>query len=71
MPRERALVCDRADAINVSNSRYAGTGKVVTAPGVPNAGSNDMSGIPAAVAMARAADTVVLAVGTGKRAAQV
>lgn len=38
--------------------------KVVSVPGVPSALSNDVSGIPAAVAMAKAADTVVLVVGT-------
>jgi hypothetical protein len=43
-------------------SKYAK--KVTYAAGVPSAGSNDESGIPAAVAMAEAADTVVLAVGT-------
>ena len=37
---------------------------VTCVAGVPDAGSNDMSGIPAAVAMAKIADSVVLAVGT-------
>ena len=36
----------------------------VTTLGVPGATSNDVSGIPAAVTMAQAADTVVLVVGT-------
>lgn len=36
----------------------------MTIAGVPSALSNDVSGIPAAVAMAKAADTVVLVVGT-------
>ena len=43
-------------------AKYAS--KVVSVAGVPNALSNDVSGIPAAVAMAKAADTVVLVVGT-------
>jgi beta-glucosidase-like glycosyl hydrolase len=38
--------------------------KTNTTPGVPDVLSNDESGIPAAVEMAREADTVVLAVGT-------
>ena len=43
--------------------KYA-TKPVVTAAGVPNAISTNMSGIPAAVALAKTVDTVVLAVGT-------
>eukprot|EP00036_Acanthoecidae_sp_10tr_P011461 CAMPEP_0182926670 /NCGR_PEP_ID=MMETSP0105_2-20130417/12199_1 /TAXON_ID=81532 ORGANISM="Acanthoeca-like sp., Strain 10tr" /NCGR_SAMPLE_ID=MMETSP0105_2 /ASSEMBLY_ACC=CAM_ASM_000205 /LENGTH=895 /DNA_ID=CAMNT_0025064571 /DNA_START=14 /DNA_END=2701 /DNA_ORIENTATION=+ len=43
-------------------SQYAKS--VTTALGVPDVESNDMSQIPAAVEMAKAADTVVLAVGT-------
>lgn len=39
-------------------------GKVVTTQGVPGATSTVTSGIPAAVAMAKTADTVVLVVGT-------
>ena len=38
---------------------------VVALAGVANCSSTDLSGIPAAVAAAKAADTVVLAVGTG------
>mmetsp|Transcript_23199 Transcript_23199/g.65835 ORF Transcript_23199/g.65835 Transcript_23199/m.65835 type:complete len:902 (+) Transcript_23199:68-2773(+) len=38
--------------------------RTVTTPGVPNVLSEDQSGIPAAVQMAKDADTVVLAVGT-------
>jgi beta-glucosidase-like glycosyl hydrolase len=43
-------------------AKYAS--KVVSVAGVPTALSTDTSGIPAAVAMAKAADTVVLVVGT-------
>ena len=43
----------------------AGAGTdVQTLPGVPDVQSGDVSGIPAAVAMAKGADAVVLAVGT-------
>ena len=45
-------------------SKYAPAGDVVHAAGVPNATSNDTSGIPGAVAMASKADTVVLVLGT-------
>eukprot|EP00729_Bicosta_minor_P001353 gene1353-22714_t len=38
--------------------------KVVSVPGVPSAADPSTAGIPAAVAMAKAADTVVLVVGT-------
>ena len=44
-------------------AQHAG-GKVVTTQGVPGATSTDTSGIPAAVAMAKTAETVVLVVGT-------
>ena len=45
--------------------RYAPKpGQVLTVAGVPKATSTNASGIPAAVAMAKTADTVVLAVGT-------
>ena len=60
---------------NVCNGQFwtlvdavkAGAGsaaKVVTTAGVPTVLSDDTSGIPAAVEMAKAADVVVLAVGT-------
>ena len=45
-------------------SKYAGASTVMYAAGVPNATSNDTSMIPAAVATAQLADTVVLVVGT-------
>lgn len=38
--------------------------KVTSALGVPSISSNDTSGIPAAVALAQAADRVILAIGT-------
>ena len=50
---------------NMVDAVAAHASKVVTTLGVPGGDeSNDMSGIPAAVAMAAAADTVVLVVGT-------
>jgi hypothetical protein len=48
----------------LAHCRYAGAANVKSAAGVPSATSSDTSGIPAAVALAKAADAVVLVVGT-------
>ena len=45
-------------------AKHGPAGGVVSTLGVPSVLSNDQSGIPAAVAMAKEADTVILAMGT-------